>query len=89
MTDDGLAEVGLRVGEVVRYRPRPSARWQEVTVTRRERDGSIGVVDAMGSARALPLERLEVRVLGPRGAHLWEPATRRAARPVQRDLFDP
>jgi len=82
-----LLDVGLHAGDVVRFRPRPTARWQEVTVVRRERDGSIGVRDAKGAARALALDRLEVATPGPRGARTWEPLAERADRDVQLDLF--
>ncbi|HYI63090.1 MAG TPA: hypothetical protein VEW93_14960 [Acidimicrobiales bacterium] len=82
-----LLEVGLHAGDVVRFRPQPQARWQEATVERRERDGSVGVRDGRGAARALGLHRLEVRAVGPRGARTWEPVTERAAREEQLDLF--
>lgn len=87
--DEGpsLLDVGLHVGDVVRFRPRPSARWQEARVVRLERDGSIGVLDGKGAARALPVERLEVPGVGPRGARTWEPLAERAERDVQLDLF--
>ncbi len=85
--DQTLLDLGLHVGDVVRFRPRPTARWQEATVVRRERDGSIGVRDGKGAARALPVERLEVPTSGPRGARTWEPLAERAARDVQLDLF--
>ena len=75
-----LEQLGLRVGERVRWRPRHGARWVEGHVTGRERDGSIGVRYPQGRARALPLDRLEVRATGPRGASTWEPAVDRAAR---------
>ena len=87
MTGPSLIEMGLHVGDVVRFRPRPGARWQEATVERRERDGSIGLRDAKGAARALGAERLEVRTTGPRGARTWEPLAERAERAEQLDLF--
>jgi hypothetical protein len=82
-----LEAVGLRTGLRVRWRPREGARWVEGTVTGRERDGSVGVRDPEGRARALPLARLEVATTGPRGARTWEPATERAARTEQLGLF--
>jgi hypothetical protein len=82
-----LLDIGLRPGDVVRFRPRPSARWVEATVERRERDGSIGVRDPAGRARALPVDRLEVPAHGPRGAATWEPLADRAGRDVQLDLL--
>ncbi len=87
MTDAALLDVGLHRGDVVRFRPRPAARWQEATVERRERDGSIGVRDGKGAARALAVERLEVRTSGPRGARTWEPLADRVDRAAQLDLF--
>jgi hypothetical protein len=82
-----LAELGLRVGEAVRWRPKDGAHWRQGRITGRERDGSIGVRDPQGRARAFPLERLEVRATGPRGATTWEPAVDRAARTEQLGLF--
>ncbi len=82
-----LLEVGLHVGDRVRFRPRRNARWAEATVERREADGSVGVRDGRGAARALAIERLEVRTSGPRGARTWEPLVDRAARTEQLDLF--
>jgi hypothetical protein len=79
--------LGLRLGDVVRWRPREGARWVEGKVTGRERDGSVGVSDPQGRARALPVERLEVRASGPRGGRTWEPLADRAAREEQLGLF--
>ena len=83
----GLEELGLRPGERVRWRPREGARWAEGTVTGRERDGSIGLRDREGRARALPLDRIEVATTGRRGGRTWEPDTERAARTEQLGLF--
>ncbi|MCB1031313.1 MAG: hypothetical protein KDA95_08230 [Acidimicrobiales bacterium] len=77
--DDGLVELGLEIGQIVRYfaittsdrRPRP----REGVVLRRERDGSVGLRDDRGRARAIPPERIEVRILGPRGGEQWIPLT--------------
>jgi hypothetical protein len=85
--DTDLVAVGLRPDDRVRYRRREGGRWHEATVERRERDGSIGVRDERGAARALPLERLEVRTTGPRGATTWEPVADRARRSEQLDLL--
>ena len=56
-------------------------------MTARERDGSIGVRDPQGRSQALPLDRLEVRTKGPRGAVTWERAADRASRTEQLGLF--
>ncbi len=82
-----LAAVGLRPGDSVRWQRRAGGRWQTGKVAGRERDGSIAVHDSRGAARALPIERLEVRTAGPRGAKTWEPLAQRAARTEQMDLF--
>jgi hypothetical protein len=83
----GLEAVGLKAGDRVRFRRREGERWHEAKVEQRERDGSIGVRDGKGAARAIPLERLEVRTHGPRGAMTWEPAVERAARTEQMELW--
>jgi len=83
-----LEGLGVRVGEKVRYRRRRTAgQWDEGTIVPLERDGSLGVRDRKGAARAIPLALVEVRVAGPRGARLWEPLLERAARAEQRTLF--
>lgn len=87
--DGGLAILGLRPGETVRWRPPSGGRWRSGTVTRRERDGSVGVADGSGAARSLPVERLEVACAGPRGGATWEPLTTRAGRSEQLCLLDP
>jgi hypothetical protein len=84
----GLAALGLAAGDRVRFRRRDGERWKDGTVVRREADGSIGVRDAKGALRALPLGLVEVRDLGPRGGVVWEPLPERAARTEQLGLFD-
>lgn len=84
---EGLDAIGLRAGDRVRFRRRDGERWHEARVERRESDGSIGVRDAKGAARAIPIERLEVRTTGPRGATVWEAAAVRAARDEQLGMF--
>jgi hypothetical protein len=56
-------------------------------VERRERDGSIGVRDERGAARAIPVDRLEVRGTGPRGGVTWEPVRTRADRDEQLGIW--
>ena len=87
MAAGSLEELGVRVGERVRWQRRDHGRWVEGTVTGRERDGSIAVRDPQGRARALVIERLEVRSVGPRGAPGWEPLLVRVHRAEQLDLF--
>lgn len=73
--DDGLAELGLEIGQIVRYVGRSDRRFREGVVVRRETDGSVGLRDERGRARAIPVEQIEVRVIGPRGGEQWIPLT--------------
>jgi hypothetical protein len=85
--DPRLAALGLEVGEQVRFRRRDSEHWKDGTVVRREADGSLGVRDTKGALRALPLDRVEARTVGPRGGTVWETVPERAARSEQLGLF--
>lgn len=78
-----LAELGIAVGDRVRFRRRDTERWKEAVVTGRERDGSIALTDAKGAARAIAVHQIEVRGTGPRGGVVWEPLPERAARTEQ------
>src|SRR5437868_5227554 len=86
-TDSALLAIGLRAGELVRFRRKDGGRWHEATVIGVERDGSVGVRDESGASRALAIDRLEVRATGPRGARTWEPLVERAARTEQMSLW--
>jgi hypothetical protein len=85
-----LAALGLALGEEVRFRRPDRARWQPGLVQRVERDGSIGITDANGAARAVPLTSISVRVRprhpGGTPPPRWEPLTDRAARIEQLTL---
>ena len=81
-----LEAIGLRPGEQVRFRRADRARWQVGTVQRLERDGSLRVADADGSARTVPLARIEVQAARPRAAARWEPLAERSSRAVQLTL---
>lgn len=87
LAETALLEVGLRPGDRVRFRQRDGGSWKEATVERRERDGSIGVRDERGAARAITIERLQVRTTGKRGALVWEAVTDRAERDEQLGLL--
>lgn len=87
LAESALVAVGLRPGDRVRFRQREGAMWKEATVERRERDGSVGVRDERGAARAIPLERLQVRTTGKRGGVVWEPVVDRAGRDEQLGLL--
>lgn len=87
LTESALLEVGLRPGDRVRFRRKEGGAWTEAKVERRERDGSVGIRDGRGAARALPLDRLQVRTTGPRGGITWEPVRRRAERDEQLGIW--
>jgi len=82
-----LTALGLAPGMTVRFRRPGGTRWRSGTVERVEKDGSLGLRDAKGAARAIPLELVEVATVGPRGARTWEPALERAARTEQLRLL--
>lgn len=82
-----LRLLGLSPGERVRFRRQLASRWTIGVVVRRERDGSIGLTDPNGAARAIPIDRIEVGCKGPRGARSWEPLTVRASRSEQLQLL--
>lgn len=87
MSTEALARLGLEVGEAVRFRRRSTERWRPAVVAGVERDGSIGLRDGKGAARAVPADQIEVRATGPRGGTGWEPLPERIARTEQRRLF--
>jgi hypothetical protein len=93
VTDDpavlALRALGVEPGQRVRFRRRAGEHWQEGVATRREKDGSIGLVDGKGAARAIPVDRLEVCRPGRRGAVRWEALADVAAREEQLGLFRP
>jgi hypothetical protein len=86
-----LAALGVARGEAVRFRRPDRVRWQPGIVQRIERDGSIGITDANGSARAVPLAHVQVRVRprrpGLAAPHRWEPLADRAGRAEQLTLL--
>ncbi|MEO5745219.1 MAG: hypothetical protein ABIQ53_11625 [Terracoccus sp.] len=87
LAESALVAVGLRPGDRVRFRQRDGGSWKEATVERRERDGSIGVRDERGAARAMAIDRLQVRTTGKRGGVVWEPVADRAERDEQLGLL--
>jgi hypothetical protein len=83
-----VERLGLRVGERVRFRRRSTGRWRDGVVTGLERDGSVGVRDGDGRARALLPEAVEVSRPGRRGGAGWEPLVERARRSLQLKLWE-
>lgn len=82
-----MEAIGLRLGEVVRFRRAERSHWQTGTVRRLERDGSLQVTDADGAARNVALAHLWV-VVRPGRAHgpQWELLAERTSRAVQLTL---
>ena len=52
-----------------------------------ERDGSVGLADRKGAARAIGIANIEVRVAGPRGGMTWVPLAEWAQRAEQLRLL--
>ena len=87
-TSEGRLELlGLAAGQPVRFRRADRRRWQDGVVTGVERDGSLAVRDRDGAFRAVPFDRVEVRVDGARGGRHWELLVDRLARTEQLHLF--
>lgn len=82
-----LLRLGLRPGERVRFRRRDRSRWQPGVAVGVEKDGSLSVRDRDGSARAIPLDLVEVSRAGRRGGRGWEPLLDRASRTEQLKLL--
>jgi hypothetical protein len=82
-----LVELGLARGMRVRFRRDANDRWSTAIVEQVEKDGSLGLRDAKGASRAIPVELVEVETRGPRGARTWEPVSERAARNEQLKLL--
>jgi len=70
-TDASLAELGLAEGDTVRFRRSTDGSWKQATVERREKDGSLGLRDVKGAARAVPIDQVQVRRHGPKGGLRW------------------
>jgi len=82
-----LLDLGLRAGEVVRFRRRDDQRWQEGIVSRLEADGSVGLRDRNGASCSIPVEHIEVRIASRRGSSRWRPLADRTQGGRQLDLF--
>jgi hypothetical protein len=82
-----LDELGLEIGQLVHFRRSTDRRWQDGVVLRRERDGSVGLRDDRGRARAVPADDIEVRTLGPRGGEVWRPLPEMGTGAHQPSLF--
>lgn len=95
-TDRGPAEaaiaaldsLALQVGQRIRFRKADGGRWLEGVAAGREPDGSLGLHDARGRRRSIPVTHVEVQIRGPRGGKVWEPLVEHAAREVQLGMFE-
>lgn len=84
---DALATLGITADQRVRFRRTEGGRWLEGTAKSREPDGSLGLLDARGRRRSIPIDAVEVQVRGPRGGRVWAPLVDVAAAVEQLDLF--
>ncbi len=82
-----LHSIGLTAGEEVRFRRADRGRWQLGRIAYVERDGSITVHDAHGSARSLRPEHIEVKRPGKRTKLTWQAVTDLAVTWEQLTLF--
>lgn len=82
-----LPDLGLDIGQIVHFRGVTDRRWREGVVLRHERDGSVGLRDERGRSRAIPIEDIEIRTVGPRGGEQWIPLADIAYRDQQLGLF--
>lgn len=82
-----LAPLGLAPEQRVRFRRSDGGRWMEGAAAGREPDGSLGLHDARGRRRSIPIEAIEVHRRGPRGGTVWVPLTEVAAETEQLDIF--
>ncbi len=86
---DALERIGLTPGQRVRFRKVESGRWLEGSAAGIEPDGSLGLHDARGRRRSIPIDAVEVQGVGPRGGKVWEPFESVAARDEQLGMFSP
>ena len=89
MATDTLAAIGLRPGELARFRRNDGGRWIDGRLTRVEPDGSVTLHDRDGSARSLRPERVQVRRPGGRGHLTWQFVSEVATTWEQLELFAP
>jgi hypothetical protein len=84
---DEVIALGLRRGELVRFRRDERKQWQLGRVYGINRDGSVAITDKKGASRAFPVDQVEVKRPGLRGAAKWLPLTDHAAKPEQLGLL--
>lgn len=84
---DALVALGLRPGELARFRRRESERWSKGRLAGVESDGSVRLIDDKGATLSLPIFQVEVVRTGQRGKRGWEPAEARASRTEQLGLL--
>ncbi len=84
---DALATIGLGEGDAIRFRRSDGGRWIPGTAVALEPDGSLGLIDARGRRRSIPVAEVEVACRGPRGGRIWLSLADVAATDEQLDLF--
>jgi hypothetical protein len=85
---EALARLGLRPGEVIRFKRNNTGRYVVGKVEGIEVDGSIALRDPDGSARSLRAERVEIRRPGPHGRLRWQAVSDVAITWEQLELFE-
>lgn len=83
----GLANLGLRPSEPVRFRKSDAGRWFHGVLAGVAADGSINLFDANGAARSIRPERVEVRRPNGRGRPVWRLVSDVAVTWEQLELF--
>lgn len=70
-----LSDYGLQRVQPVRYIDVDKRKFP-ASVRGVNSDGSVEVIDKnTGASRSIPIERLEIQIVGPRGGKTWQPLT--------------
>jgi len=71
-----LDSLGLEKGLDVQYRQRDGQDWSKGRLMGENKDGSLSIFDTYtGHTRAMLVENVQVRTVGPRGGVKWVPCT--------------
>lgn len=70
---EALGRIGLHEDATIRFRRESGGRWIQGTACALEADGSVGLLDARGRRRSIPVDDIEVATQGPRGGQRWTP----------------
>lgn len=84
---DALRHLGVEPDATVRFRREEGGHWLTGRAIGVEADGSLGLSDARGRRRSIPIGDVEVQRRGPRGGLIWVPLADVAATEEQLGLF--